>query len=266
MKLLILPDAAQAVARAAGLIAARLRRAPGSVLGLATGGTMEPVYAELVRLSRAGLAPAGQMRSFNLDEYVGLPAEHPQSYRQFMEHHLFGPLAIDAGRSYLPDGMAADPEAEAARYDAAIAEAGGIDLQLLGIGANGHIGFNEPTSSLASRSRVKTLARRTLEDNRRFFGPGEVVPRFAITMGIGTILEAREVLLLATGAGKAQAVAGMVEGPLAAACPASALQLHPRATVICDAAAAGNLALRDYYETVHPAGGETPLHRTGSEG
>ena len=259
MKILILPDPAAAVARCVEIIAQTLTDNPRAVLGLATGGTMEPVYARLVERARAGAVVLDEMTSFNLDEYVGLPPEHSQSYHSFMAERLFGPLGLDPARTHLPRGDAPDPAAEAARYDAAITQAGGIDLQLLGIGGNGHIGFNEPSSSLASPTRVKTLTLATREANARFFGPDETVPRFAITMGIATILRSRHALLLATGAKKAAAVAAMAEGPLGARCPASALQLHPRATIVLDAEAAADLELRQYYETVHPEGQEVTL-------
>ncbi|MGX9848885.1 glucosamine-6-phosphate deaminase [Limimaricola litoreus] len=259
MKILILPDPAAAVARCAQIIAQTLTETPQAVLGLATGGTMEPVYADLVRRAEAGEVSLERMTSFNLDEYVGLPPEHPQSYHTYMAERLFGPLGLDPARTHLPRGDAEDPATEAARYDAAIGQAGGIDLQLLGIGGNGHIGFNEPSSSLASPTRVKTLTSATREANARFFGPDETVPRFAITMGIATILRSRRAVLLATGASKASAVAAMVEGPLSARCPASALQLHPSATVVLDTEAAAELELRQYYETVHPKGQEVML-------
>lgn len=253
MKILIFPDAATASAQTARRIVTLLRQQSHAVLGLATGGTMKPVYAALCQ----ELAPGPvAFTSFNLDEYVGLPADHPQSYAHYMRAALFNPLRLPAGRGHLPRGDAPDPAEEAARYEAAIAAAGGIDLQLLGLGTNGHIGFNEPTSSLGSRTRVKTLTRKTVTDNARFFNPDEQVPRLAITMGIGTILDAREILLLATGVAKAGAVARMIEGPLTAVCPASALQLHPRTTILIDAAAATNLKLRDYYETAHPGGND----------
>lgn len=254
MRILILPDKAAAAQRTADLIAAQLAAKPASVLGLATGGTMEPVYAALVTAARGGAFDPREIVTFNLDEYVGLSPEHRQSYRHFMEEKVFGPLNIPRAQTHLPRGDAPDPEAEAEAYDRLITASGGIDLQLLGIGANGHIGFNEPTSALHSRTRVKTLTRRTLEDNARFFGPEEVVPRFAITMGIGTILESRAIVLLATGSAKAAAVAAMIEGPISARCPASALQFHPRCTVVCDESAAAQLQLGDYYETVHPGG------------
>lgn len=238
----------------AGLMVERLSARPAMVLGLATGGTMEAVYARLIAAYRAGQVSFAQARSFNLDEYVGLPQEHPCSYWHYMRALLFSQVDFAAGATHLPRGDAKDAEAEAARYEAEIVAAGDIGLQLLGLGFNGHIGFNEPISSLSSLTRIKTLTASTREANARFFERFEDVPRLAITMGIGTILRAGEVLLLAYGAGKADAVAAMIEGPLAAACPASALQLHRRVTVVLDEAAASKLALRDYYEAVHPAG------------
>ncbi|WOI55862.1 glucosamine-6-phosphate deaminase [Palleronia sp. LCG004] len=259
MRVLICPDAASAARRTADLLCEHVARRPHAVLGLATGGTMEPVYEILRERIAEGSLDLSSVTTFNLDEYVGLAGDHPQSYRATMERLLFEAAGIGPDRARLPDGAAADPAAEADAYDAAISEAGGIDLQLLGIGSNGHIGFNEPTSSLGSRTRIKTLTRETRDANARFFDEGEEAPRFSITMGIATVLEARSCLLLATGEGKAPAVAAAIEGPLSAACPASALQLHPSATMILDPDAARDLKLRDYYEMVHPAGGEAPL-------
>lgn len=259
MKILILPDAAAAIDRAAGLIGDRLRQHPAQVLGLATGGTMEAVYARLIEACRAGQISFAGVQSFNLDEYVGLPPDHPCSYWRYMREHLFDHVDMDPSRAHLPHGDAPDPEAEAARYETAIRDAGDIGLQLLGLGGNGHIGFNEPTSSLSSLTRIKTLTRSTREANARFFDRPEDVPRLAITMGIGTILRADEVLLLAYGAAKAKAVAAMIEGPLSAACPASALQWHRKVTVVIDEAAAADLTLRDYYDCVHPEGQEARL-------
>ncbi len=257
MKVLIFPNAELAVARAAEMILSQVRARPDAVLGLATGGTMEPVYRAILAgapdLSFAGVT------TFNLDEYVGLAPDHPQSYHRYMQHHLFGHLDIDPEKVHLPVGNADSPKAEAARYDAAIAAAGGIDLQLLGLGVNGHIGFNEPGSSLGSRTRIKTLTQKTRADNARFFGPGEAVPRYAITMGIETIMEAREVVLIATGPHKAEAVRNMVEGPVSTFCPASMIQFHRHATVILDEDAATRLQLRDYYQEVHPDGAEAQI-------
>lgn len=252
MKVLILPDA-QAATRCAGdLVLGAVRANPALVLGLATGGTMEPLYRHLAQ-ARGALSFAG-VTTFNLDEYVGLPPTHPQSYHSYMHHHLFGLIDIPPARAHLPRGDAPDPQAEAARYEAAIAAAGGIGLQLLGLGTNGHIGFNEPNSSLGSRTRIKTLTRSTRADNARFFDHPADVPRHAITMGIATILDAREIVLLATGQAKARAARAMIEGPLAAMCPASVLQLHPKATIILDAAAAQDLALRDVFEGIDTTG------------
>ncbi|MCZ0962544.1 glucosamine-6-phosphate deaminase [Paracoccus benzoatiresistens] len=255
MKVLVFPDAATASAATAARIVARLHDNPRAVLGLATGGTMEPVYAALRRDLAGG--PVA-FTAFNLDEYVGLPADHPQSYASYMRAHFYDALGVPAAQTHLPRGDAPDPQAEADRYEAAIKAAGGIDLQLLGLGANGHIGFNEPISSLGSRTRVKTLARKTVNDNARFFRPGEEVPHQAITMGIATILEAREILLLTTGKTKSRAVAQMIEGPVSAICPASALQMHPRVTVLLDTASAADLSLREYYEIISKPGPDNP--------
>lgn len=258
MKVLILPDAARAVDRAAGLIAAYIRDTPAPVLGLATGETMRPLYARLVRLQADGVFSFGGVTTFNLDEYVGIGADHPASFATFMHANLFDHVGPDPARIHLLRGDAPDPDAEAARYEAAIAAAGGIGLQVLGIGRNGHLAFNEPTSSLASRTRVKTLTEATRQANAAAFAP-DATPRHAITLGIATILSARLCMMLATGRSKADAVARMIEGPLGADCPATALQMHPAATVVLDEDAASGLKLRDYYETVHPAGNDAIL-------
>lgn len=252
MKILIHQTQATATDAAAALIADRLARQPDTVLGLATGGTMEAVYAALIARHRAGHVSFARATSFNLDEYVGLPGDHPCSYRRYMREKLFDHVDMSTDRAFLPQGDAADPEAEAARYEAAIVAAGDIGLQLLGLGLNGHIGFNEPTSSLSSLTRIKTLTRSTREANARYFDRPDDVPRVAITMGIGTILRAQEVVLLAYGRQKADVVARMIEGPVMAACPATALQMHARVTVVLDEDAASALTLRDYYEQVHP--------------
>lgn len=259
MKVLIFPQLAEAEAFVAAEVLALVAARDNAVLGLATGGTMERVYAQIVQRAAAERTDFTKACSFNLDEYWGVGPDHACSYRHYMCRHLFTPLNMEPTLTHLPDGLAEDAALEAARYEAAIAEAGGIDLQLLGIGANGHIGFNEPTSSLGSRTRIKTLTQSTRDANRRYFETAEDVPRFALTMGIATILEARSVLLLATGAAKSKAVAQMIEGPLAALCPASALQLHPKATIVLDSAAAADLALCDYYEQVHPNGAPAPV-------
>ncbi|MEM9902065.1 MAG: glucosamine-6-phosphate deaminase [Pseudomonadota bacterium] len=257
MRVLILPDTRAAAARAAAILAERLAALPTLTLGFATGETMRPFYAELIARHRAGLSFA-QATSFNLDEYVGVAQDHPGSFAAFMQDVLFSQIDLSPTRAHLPRGDAADPEAEALRYEAALSRKGGIDLQVLGIGQNGHLAFNEPTSSLASRTRVKTLAPSTRAANRPAFLPGEA-PSQAITMGLGTILDARECLLLATGSRKADAVAAAIEGPLGAHCPASILQLHRRVSVVLDEDAASALSLHQYYETVHPGGGDARI-------
>jgi glucosamine-6-phosphate deaminase len=255
VKVLILETPEAAAARVGEIVAAALSGGRARVLGLATGETMRPVYARLVAMHRDGRADFSGVTTFNLDEYVGIAPDHPASFNAFMRDALFDHVNLDPRRCHLPRGDAPDPEAEARRYEEAIAQAGGIDLQLLGIGRNGHLAFNEPTSSLASRTRIKTLTQATRIANAAAFAP-DPVPRQAITMGIATILAARACLLLATGASKAAAVARMVEGPLGADCPATALQMHPAATVVLDREAASQLELREYYETVHPGGAE----------
>lgn len=260
MKVLILDKKEAAIQRAARLVADLVASQPDAVLGLATGGTMVPLYAQLRCMHlQEGLSFA-RISTFNLDEYVGLEPEHPASYHSYMRNVLFDHVDIDHSRTFLPRGNAPDVHQEAERYEARIKQAGGIDLQLLGIGQNGHIGFNEPTSSLASLTRVKTLAASTLAANAPYFDCSSP-PKFALTMGIGSILASSACLLLATGASKASAVAAAIEGAVSAACPASALQLHPRATIVLDQDAAADLKLSDYYHHVHPSGRESDLDR-----
>ena len=234
----------------ARIIARLVREKPEAVLGLATGRTPQRLYQELIRLHREEGLDFSRITTFNLDEYVGLPASHAQSYRHFMRENLFRQINVDPARTHVPDGMAADLHAECHGYEERIAAAGGIDLQLLGLGRNGHIGFNEPTGSLRSRTWIKILSEQTLRDNSAVFGDLAAMPRHAITMGVGTILDARRVLLLAFGPAKVRATVDMIEGPLAAICPASALQLHPRATVILDEASAAGLHFADHYRWV----------------
>ncbi|GAA4706806.1 glucosamine-6-phosphate deaminase [Nocardioides conyzicola] len=235
---------------AADAIEALMRAQPSAVLGLATGSSPLSTYQELVRRHRAGTGPSyGEVRCFTLDEYVGLPVGHPETYRETIFRELTDDLGIDRDRVASPD--AGDPQHAGSRYEAAIVAAGGVDLQVLGIGADGHLAFNEPGSSLASATRMKTLTDQTRRDNARFFGSVDEVPRHVLTQGLGTILRARHLLMIATGAGKAAAVAAAVEGPLSASCPASVLQLHPHATVLLDAEAASGLERLDYYREVH---------------
>ncbi|MGE3777685.1 MAG: glucosamine-6-phosphate deaminase [Pirellulaceae bacterium] len=236
--------------RAASMMAELVRRKPACVLGLATGSSPVGAYAELIRMHREEGLDFSQVTTFNLDEYVGLGPSHPQSYRHFMQHHLFDHINISPSRTHVPDGRALDFEAHCRQYEQRIKDAGGIDLQLLGIGSDGHIAFNEPGSSLGSRTRLKTLTSKTIQDNARFFGSEDQVPRLAVTMGVGTILESRRCLLLAMGRHKAAAIRSTVEGPVTAQVTASALQLHRDVIVIADEDAAGWLARRDYYEEV----------------
>jgi glucosamine-6-phosphate deaminase len=246
MEIIIQPDAESAAEMAARIFAELIHSKPKAVLGLATGSTPLPLYRKLVdrNLDWSGIT------SFNLDEYIGVGPEHPQSYHAFMHGNLFEHVNIHPANIHIPDGMSTDPEAHCREYEENIQSAGGIDLQLLGIGTDGHIGFNEPTSSLASRTRIKTLTSRTRKDNARFFGSEDAVPFHVITMGIGTILETRKTLLLATGKNKAQAVAQAVEGPITSMNPASALQLHPSAIFCLDEEAASELTRTDYYRWV----------------
>lgn len=251
MKIAIDSTPSVSSARAARFMARQIRSNPSCVLGLATGSSPLAVYAELARMCRAGGISFAGTRTFNLDEYAGLPPGDARSYRRFMDENFFEKIDIDLSNTRVPNGAAPDLDAECAEYEAAVRAAGGIDLQLLGIGANGHIGFNEPSSSLGSRTRVVALSQKTLSANARFFGndPG-AVPKKALSMGIASILDAKKIVLLAYGKGKADAVAGMAEGPVCAKLPASALQLHPDVTVFLDEDAASKLELRPYYDAV----------------
>lgn len=254
MEVVPLESGAAIAALAADAIEALVRRNDNAVLGLATGSTPLPTYRELIRRHRDGVGPSyAQVTTFNLDEYVGLPEGHEQSYRATIHRELTDALGIARGRVHGPDPDVAELATAGERYEDAIRAAGGIDLQILGIGGNGHLAFNEQGSSLASLTRIKTLTQRTREDNARFFDSIDEVPSHVLTQGIGTILRAHHLVLLATGAAKADAVAAMVEGPVSASCPGSALQLHPHATVLVDEAAAAKLARLDYYREVYAA-------------
>lgn len=237
---LIVTDAQQAAVRAAGLYVDLLRRKPDAVLGLATGSTPLGLYARLAALYRAGELSFRRATSFNLDEYVGLPATHDQSYRYFMEHNLFSHVDLPAERTHVPSGLDVS-DAALAGYDAAIEAAGGIDLQLLGLGGNGHIGFNEPGTPFGLGTHVVELTARTRQDNARFFASLDEVPTHAATMGVKTVMHARAILLLAFGSAKAEAVRAALTGPVTEEVPASVLQLHPDVTVICDEEAAALL-------------------------
>jgi len=236
---------------AAKLIAGTVRKNPTAVLGLATGKTPEPMYEALVQMHKNEKLKFGKITTFNLDEYVGLGSEHPASYQYYMHEKLFKHADFSKNKIHVPDGLAKDIPKYCEKYERDIRKAGGIDLQILGVGTDGHIGFNEPTSSLASRTRIKTLTQKTVDVNKAFFAPGEFMPRHVITMGIGTIMEARQCVLLAYGESKAEVVAKMVEGPITSMIPASVLQLHPKTVVIIDEAASRKLKLTDYYNYVY---------------
>lgn len=232
---------------AAEEVASVVRRRRDAVLGVATGSSPLTTYRELSRQVRNGSLEFSEVRAFALDEYVGLSADHPESYRRVIHREVVVPLGLTPELVHVPDGDAADLDGACARYEEMIRDAGGIDLQLLGIGTNGHIGFNEPTSSFASRTRPTALTSRTRRENARFFGSLDEVPVRCVTQGIDTILDARSIVLVAHGEAKAEAVAQMVEGPLTSMCPASALQLHPHVMVVVDDAAAARLTMDEYY-------------------
>lgn len=254
MEVIITEDTAQIGVLAADAIEALLHRKPDAVLGLATGSSPLAIYDELAARCEAGRISFRQARGFTLDEYVGLPADHPERYRTvidsvFVSRVDFAPGAVDG-----PDGLATDIPAACAAYESAIRAAGGIDLQILGIGTDGHIGFNEPGSSLASRTRIKTLTRQTRLDNARFFGGDiDAVPTHCLTQGLATIMSARHVLLVATGHGKAQAVHELSEGAVSALWPATILQHHPHVSVLVDEPAASRLQLAGYYRETYLA-------------
>ena len=246
MEVVILGGRRQIGKLAADAIEELLRRKPDAVLGLATGSSPLPVYDELAERNSRGL-DFGRATAFTLDEYVGLPAGHPESYREVIRREFMDRVNIAPEKVHGPDGSAGDIPAACQAYEDAIAAAGGVDLQLLGVGTDGHIAFNEPGSSFASRTRIKSLIEQTRRDNARFFKSLAEVPHHVLTQGLGTIMEARHVILIATGAQKAQAVREFVEGPVSAICPASILQFHPHATVLLDEAAASALKLADFY-------------------
>ena len=246
MDIILCPTAEEASLRAAALITNAVRARPTTVLGLATGSTPLRLYQALIQACRDGL-DFSRVRTFNLDEYYGVAPDHPQSYRRFMNEHLFNHLNLSPANTRVPDGLARDVAAHCAAYEAEMRAAGGVDIQVLGIGSDGHIGFNEPGSSLASRTRLVALTPQTVSDNARFFATVDEVPRHAISMGIGTILEAKRCIMLGFGANKAKAVRAALEGGLSQFTPASALQMHPDTTVFLDEAAAADLQLKEYY-------------------
>lgn len=234
----------------AGEILAALHDKPDLVLGLATGSTPIGVYERLVRAHRERRADFSRVTTFNLDEYIGLAPENPNSYRSYMNQHLFDHINIPKASTYLPNGTAPDLDKECEDYERRIEASNGIDLQLLGIGSTGHIGFNEPLSALRSRTRCKALTPGTIAQNAPLFDKPEDMPRRAMTMGVGTILDSRRCIMLVTGAAKADIVSKAVEGPITSMISASALQLHPKCTVIVDEAASAKLENRGYYDWI----------------
>lgn len=248
---IIVKDSVDEMSRSAARVVARtLYSKPNAVLGLATGSTPLGLYKELVRLHVEEGLDFSQVTTFNLDEYVGLTRKHPQSYHYFMHENLFKHINIPKENIHIPSGTTDNYEAFCSWYEQRIVDLGGIDLQILGIGTDGHIAFNEPTSSLGSRTRIKTLAKQTIDDNARFFDSADEVPIYAITMGVGTVLEARKIILLASGENKADAVTQAIEGPVTSMITASALQLHPDTMFIVDKEAAGSLQMAEYYEWI----------------
>lgn len=251
MDIIILKGSEQVAQTGAQALQDLLATKPDAVLGLATGRTPLALYRQLIAACEKNLLSFRDVRTFNLDEYLGVRPEDPQSYRSTMQRELFDHIDIDAANTFLPECAADEnPLDVGPRYEEEIQAVGGIDLQVLGIGQNGHIGFNEPSSSLRSRTRIKTLTRETIANNRQYFDAPETQPQLAITMGIATIMDAHQILLLATGTEKAEAVRQSIEGPVSSLWPASILQMHERVTVLLDEAAAAALARRDYYNWV----------------
>jgi glucosamine-6-phosphate deaminase len=247
MLVIIHPNKDAASIEAAKIISDQIRRKPDSVLGLATGNTPLATYAELIRMHRDEGLDFSSVTTFNLDEYYGISRAHPQSFYSQIHKNFLDHVNVSPARAHIPDGTSADIAKACSEYEGAIKAAGGIDLQILGIGRTGHIGFNEPTSSLASRTRLKTLSDETINDNSKISGD---IPQVAITMGIGTILEAKKILLLAFGDAKANAVAKAIEGPISSSCSASALQMHRDVRFILDHKASAELRHRSYYDRV----------------
>lgn len=251
MEIIIQPTSDAASIIAARHVARLVRDKPDAVLGLATGNTPLMMYRELVRMHKEQGLDFSQVTTFNLDEYVGLPPEHPASYHAFMWDNFFSHVNVQRERVHIPDGLSSHIPAFCRKYEEEIAASGGIDLQVLGIGSDGHIGFNEPSSSLASRTRIKTLTAETRRDNAEAFGSPDKVPFHVITMGVGTIMDARQVVILAFGGRKADAIAAAVEGPITAMVPASILQMHPVTQCIIDEASATKLKRTEYYRWVY---------------
>lgn len=251
MEVIIKSDYDAVCDEATSIIHAAWKKKPNLVLGLATGSTPLGVYTRLIELYKKSKMDFSQVQTFNLDEYLGLDEDHPRSYAYYMDTNLFSQINIPRRQIHRLSGRPKDIDAHCHDYEHRIREVGGIDIQILGIGRNGHIGFNEPTSSLSSRTRVKTLMKETVEDNARCFAEGEVVPRFVLTMGIGTLMEAKQIVLMSYGVKKQEAIRATVEGPVTATVPGSALQLHPDVRLIVDEESSGLLSKREYYRYVY---------------
>ena len=249
MEVVICKTKEEASKLAADMITAQVKKNPKTVLGLATGATPVLMYNEMAKAVKAKQVSYKQVKSWNLDEYVGLPGTHDQSYRYFMNKNLFEKIDIKLSNTHVLNGMAKDPEKECLDYEAQIRKAGGIDIQVLGIGSDGHIAFNEPGTSLSSRTSCVYLTPSTIKDNARLFfkGKEKEVPTRALSMGVGTICEAKKIVLLAFGENKQNAIKGCVEGPMTQFCTASALQAHNDCWIFCDEAAAKKLTLKKYY-------------------
>jgi glucosamine-6-phosphate deaminase len=251
MEIIIQDNKTTASSLAAKVIVSQIKQKPNSVLGMATGNTQLLLYKELIRLYKNGLVDFSEITAFNLDEYIGLDPNHPSSYHSYMWNNFFNHINIKNHRVHIPNGIAPDIDEHCKQYEGAIKASDGIDLQLLGLGADGHIGFNEPTSSLSSRTRIKTLTKKTIEDNAPLFDNENEMPRHVITMGVGTIMESKICLLLAFGEQKAEALRQTVEGAICSNVPASILQMHPRTIIIADEEAASKLDRKDYYKWVY---------------
>jgi glucosamine-6-phosphate deaminase len=250
MRIVVLESPEAVAEYGAQFIEQKIKSKPDTILGLATGSSPIRLYEKLIATHQSGELSFAQTTTFNLDEYLGLDGTHPQSYRYFMNHHLFDQIDIDKSNTYVPNGKSSNPIKACEEYEQTIQEKGGVDVQLLGIGRNGHIGFNEPTSSLVSRTRVKTLTKDTFDANKRFFGEDEFQPHLSITMGIGTIMESKEIILIATGSDKADAIKRTIEGPISAFCPGSILQMHAKVTIVIDKEAALGLQDVAFYEYI----------------
>ena len=248
MEVIIQPDPDKVCKYAAQIVAEVIHSKPNSVFGLAAGSSQLGLYRELIRMHRDEGLDFSSIITFNLDEYVGLSWEHPCSYHSLMQKNFFAHINIKAENVHIPDGMSGDIAKECEDYEAAIRAVGGLDLAMLGIGEDGHIGFNEPTSSLGSRTRLKMLTEKTRYDNSRFFSSSDEVPRHVITMGVGTIMDSRRAMLIAFGQRKAKVMSKLIEGPITAMVPGSILQYHPKAKVVMDEAAAEKLKMKDYFK------------------